>query len=209
MFFMKDFRKNYKGENTSISELAKIAGEKWKTLTDNDKKGYQDLANKDKKRYETDLANGMVTSQKKSKKKVVKDAKKVKDPNAPKKARTAYICFLAEFRKNNANKGSKLISLGAVEWKGMNDEQKKVYIEMEAKDKERYATEYKKYESSGQLAKFEASRKSSTNTTNKSKTKKVAKPQKKVVEKEIESDSTESDIINSASSDVDVEDDSE
>lgn len=202
MFFMQDFRSKNKGQNTSVSGIAKQAGEKWQNISETDKKLFQDMADKDKKRYESDLANGMVVASKKSKKKVVK---KMKDPNAPKKAKTAYICFLTEFRKTNTNKGSKLISIGAAQWKEMSEQDKKKYVEMETKDKERFAAEFKKYESSGQLAKFEKLKQGAATSASKKSKGKVTKAQKKKAV-EVQSVSTDEEDIESQSSDIDNED---
>lgn len=57
--FYNDFRKEYleKNPNTNSKTIATIAGEEWKKIKENPKKvkKYNDLAIKDKQRYENEL----------------------------------------------------------------------------------------------------------------------------------------------------------
>ncbi|XP_074341222.1 high mobility group B protein 7-like [Apium graveolens] len=56
--FMEDFRKTYKEEhpdNKSVAVVAKEGGEKWKSLTDEEKKVYVDKAAERKAEYERNL----------------------------------------------------------------------------------------------------------------------------------------------------------
>lgn len=53
--FLEDFRKTYKEEHPDskgVKELAKDAGEKWRSMTDEEKKPYQDRAAELKEEYE-------------------------------------------------------------------------------------------------------------------------------------------------------------
>jgi len=79
--------------------------------------------------------------------------KKQKDPNQPKKAKTAYLFFSAEKRgevkKNNPDLSNKEImtELGQM-WSSLSKEDKKEFEEKATEDKERYAREYEEYSSS-------------------------------------------------------------
>lgn len=56
--FMDDFRKSYKEANPDskgVKEVAKEGGEKWKSMTDEEKKPYQDKATELKAEYEKAL----------------------------------------------------------------------------------------------------------------------------------------------------------
>jgi len=73
---------------------------------------------------------------------------KVKDPNAPKRAKSSYIFFCQEAReklKGSEVKSKDVMSeLGSL-WKALPEKKKKKYEEMAEKDKERYKTEMKSY----------------------------------------------------------------
>ena len=80
--------------------------------------------------------------------------KKIKDPNAPKRARTAFMQFSVRMRDHakellkaeGQEPTPKLVAkkLGEL-WRGLNDEQKKPYIEEAEKDKKRYMMEKSQY----------------------------------------------------------------
>jgi len=56
MFFANENRDKVREDNPGIKfgEVGKILGEKWKELTDKDKKPYEDKAKIDKERYEAE-----------------------------------------------------------------------------------------------------------------------------------------------------------
>jgi len=58
MFFANDSRDKVREENPGIKfgEVGKMLGERWKELTDKEKKPYEDKAKADKERYETEKA---------------------------------------------------------------------------------------------------------------------------------------------------------
>ncbi|OJJ60896.1 hypothetical protein ASPSYDRAFT_87465 [Aspergillus sydowii CBS 593.65] len=58
MFFANDNRDKVREENPGISfgQVGKMLGEKWKALSDKDRKPYEDKAATDKKRYEDEKA---------------------------------------------------------------------------------------------------------------------------------------------------------
>ena len=58
IYFVSDYRKELKaqGEDTSnVQEVAKICGQKWREMDDDDKKPYVLQANKDKERYSKEV----------------------------------------------------------------------------------------------------------------------------------------------------------
>ncbi|KAL4969546.1 high-mobility group nucleosome-binding protein [Aspergillus stella-maris] len=58
MFFANDNREKVREENPGITfgQVGKMLGEKWKALSDKDRKPYEDKAATDKKRYEDEKA---------------------------------------------------------------------------------------------------------------------------------------------------------
>ncbi|PWN87179.1 high mobility group box, partial [Acaromyces ingoldii] len=58
MFFSQDWRERIKQENpqASFGEVGRLLGAKWSSLSDSEKKPYQDMAERDKQRAETDKA---------------------------------------------------------------------------------------------------------------------------------------------------------
>ena len=80
-----------------------------------------------------------------------KKRKKKKDPNAPKGAKTAYMCFCQETRAKllKENPSMSVPEIGKEcgrRWKEISPSQKSKYEEMAVKDKERFKTEMAEYE---------------------------------------------------------------
>jgi len=81
----------------------------------------------------------------------IKPKKKQKDPNAPKRACSAYIFFASENRnqiKANMAEGTnqkELLTEVGRQWKDLAEKKKEKYVKMANKDKERYAKEMEKY----------------------------------------------------------------
>ena len=93
---------------------------------------------------------------KKTTKKVKRERKAAKDPNAPKKATTPYFAFLGEKREEikaslsdeekSVEKITTLVAKKAGEmWRELSEDEKAPYIETASKDKERYAKEIENY----------------------------------------------------------------
>ncbi|KAI9644921.1 Non-histone chromosomal protein 6 [Ciborinia camelliae] len=59
MFFANEQRDNVREENPGISfgQVGKVLGERWKALNEKQRGPYEELAAKDKKRYEEEKAN--------------------------------------------------------------------------------------------------------------------------------------------------------
>lgn len=149
-FFSQSLREEVKktGENTGgIEGLAKLAGQRWKELSDTAKKPFEEQAAADKERYQRELASGLTVTPRKSKKEK-KKSKDEKDPNKPKRANSAYLYFSADFRKSKDAQGVKhtdIMKLAAQKWKDLSDSEKKKYFDMEKKDKDRYKKEMESY----------------------------------------------------------------
>lgn len=55
MIWFNENRNKIKKDGDSVADTAKRAGEKWKKMTDDDKKKYEELAKADKERYEQEM----------------------------------------------------------------------------------------------------------------------------------------------------------
>ena len=93
-FFVQERRKEYKekGKNIQFTEFSKECADLWREMDEDEKKDYSDLADKDKVRYEREMAayrppsddEDGGTSRGKSK-------KKKKDANMPKRSMSAFF----------------------------------------------------------------------------------------------------------------------
>jgi upstream-binding transcription factor len=186
MFFCEAKRAEIVSKNAdkSPTEIMKILGEEWAKLNKgkggkNGTKKFDDMAEKDKARYEKEKADydavkeeQLRASQEEAEAQLKMDlelarkmvemaeteaattdsaapatGKKDNKPKGPKKAATAYICFVASNRekiKAGMPEGSTFAEVAAEvgrQWKLLNDTQKQPYEKMAAKDKERYEQE--------------------------------------------------------------------
>lgn len=120
---------------TKIAEFTKESSEKWRGLSPEGKKPYEQSAAKDKKRYDEEMA-------------LYKG--KTVDPNKPKRPPTAYFLFLADFRirmKNSGVEHKELLKQAGEEWRGMGAEDKKPYEKTaleKSKEYEVAMTEYRR-----------------------------------------------------------------
>jgi len=125
--------------------VAKKAGEIWGKMTDAQKKPFEDKAAKAKEQYEKDMASYEPDESQFITK---KGTKKEKDPNAPKKAMSAYFLWLNENRpkiiaehKLDSSKVAEVAKKAGEIWGKMTDAQKAPFSAKADKDKARYASE--------------------------------------------------------------------
>jgi hypothetical protein len=148
-YFVQTCREELKKKNPSESvvfaEFSKKCGEKWKAMSAKDKKRFEDMACKDKARFEKEMSTYKPTDG-------GKKGKKTKDPNAPKRALSAFFCFCNEERaKVKAKYPSYTVGDVAKElgkrWEACTDRSK--YEAIAAADKKRYEKEIAAYKSGG------------------------------------------------------------
>jgi structure-specific recognition protein 1 len=214
IYFTNSRRDEIKAKNPDISfaDLNKQLGAEFKALSAEDKKPWEDMAAADKERYSKEMEDYSAPEDNdedsddsgaaKPKKKKAK-----KDPNAPKKAQSAYNYFMSQNRARikEANPDATfgdIAKLISVEYKALSSEEKEKYNKMAKADKERYKKEMSDYVPS---EKTESKKPKATKESKK----KAAKPEKKVEEVEDDSDSdSDEDLIVDDSSD-DSDDDSD
>jgi len=138
----------------------------WKTVTDEEKKKFIKLHEEDKERYKKEMesyakpessseeeSDSESSDDKKKKGKgKAKKSKPKKDPNEPKKATNAFLCFQKDKREQIQKDNPTLKrlpemakKLGEI-WRGMSPDDRKVYVEQAAKDKKRYEKEKAEYD---------------------------------------------------------------
>lgn len=164
VFFCSQERPNVLASNPKLefTEVGRILGQRWKDADAATKKKYQEMAEADKLRFQSevqnfkasggneqdlkkkrksnknDTADQEATSQKKSRKKTPSDGPTVKRPM------TAFFYFSKDYRKEYDGKG---LSVGQVgkelgnRWKSADDTVKAKYQEMANADKQRYLNE--------------------------------------------------------------------
>lgn len=117
---------------TKIGDIAKAAGVQWREMSDEEKKPFMEDHKIRKMQYD----------------KQKQQHKPPRDENKPKKPRTAFFFFLEEFREKMKKKGAsgkEIPVLAGEEWRSMNEEDKKSYLDSAAKVKEEYDKQMEVY----------------------------------------------------------------
>eukprot|EP01050_Picozoa_sp_SAG11_P025665 SAG11_NODE_5870_length_1444_cov_1.449814_1_plen_163_part_00 len=143
MFYSVKRRPQLKAQNPdwAFGEFAKAIGAEWAGMSDKQKKPYNNQAAKDKQRYLDEMEDYEAPSDDDEPKK-----RKKKDPNAPKRAMTAFMFYSIERRPQLKEEhpdwafGEFGKQIG-MEWREMSDDDKEPYTDQAAADKERYLAE--------------------------------------------------------------------
>ncbi|KAI9527180.1 hypothetical protein NQZ68_032760 [Dissostichus eleginoides] len=88
----EEHRKKHPEQSVNFAEFSKKCSERWKGLTANDKKCFEDMAKTDKVRYNREMVDYTPP------KGFGKRGRKRKDPNAPKRPPSAFFVFCGEYR---------------------------------------------------------------------------------------------------------------
>ncbi|KPA80415.1 putative high mobility group protein-like tdp-1 [Leptomonas pyrrhocoris] len=160
--FVNDNRDKVREKNPEmkLTEILSEVGSMWKALSESEKARYQKLADEDKKRFDADMAAYTAKGGKVFKRSVKssKKAKKEKDPNAPKRAMSAYFFFAGDYRaKHTGIPAKQQMTEAGVAWGKMSEEEKKPYEELAAKDRKRYEAERAGHGGAKSSAKADAS----------------------------------------------------
>ena len=163
-------------------EIIKELGNMWRSLSDDEKTEYVNLANEDKQRYEEDMktyvpVNNVGEPTKKTKK---------KKSSGPKKGLSAYIFFCKNVRDSIKNEQpalstKEITSALGKKWMSLSEEEKEPYVKLAVDDKSRFEEEKKNY--SEDDTNKEVSKKPTKKEVEKPPKKEVEKPTKKEVEK--------------------------
>jgi len=97
-FFVQTCREEHKrtnpGEQVVFSEFSKKCAGRWKVMDTTDKRPFEEMAARDKMRWEEEMKHWTPVDGRKGKKQ-----KRKKDPNAPKRPQTAFFLFCADHRE--------------------------------------------------------------------------------------------------------------
>lgn len=167
MLFSQEKRTQIKNDHPDVGfgQVGKLLGEAWAVVPEGEKKKYNELAAKDKIRYQKEMATYKEEHPESSdeEERPAKKRKK-KDPNAPKKPCSAFFHFSKKLRPQikEENPDASFGQLGKLigeRWSKLGADDRKEFETLAAADKERYAREMKSYQ-----AKKDSSSDSSSNS---------------------------------------------
>lgn len=146
----EEHKKKHPNESVVFAEFSRKCADRWKVMSDKEKKRFQDMADRDKKRYEKEMQNYVPPKGDKGKKK----RRHTKDPNAPKRALSAFFWFCNDERPKvksinpEYGVGDVAKQLGR-QWSEVKPDVKRKYEAMAERDKARYEKEMTAYKKRG------------------------------------------------------------
>ncbi|TDH67874.1 hypothetical protein CCR75_005332 [Bremia lactucae] len=152
MFFSNDIRDTVKKEMPDLPFLgiSSEIGRRWKQISDEDRRPYDELAAADKRRYQEEKEDYVPDPSFESS----KSSRKKKDPNAPKRALSAYFFFCNDIRQQvrdeNPNKKiTEIATLLAEKWRALPDKKRAKYQKMNDEAKVKYQHQMDVYNGQG------------------------------------------------------------
>ncbi|XP_037070949.1 high mobility group protein DSP1-like [Pollicipes pollicipes] len=144
----EEHRKKHPNEAIAFSAFSKKCSERWKVMSDKEKKRFVDMADKDKTRYEAEMRTYVPPPGGKK----GKGKRRTKDPNAPKRALSAFFWFCNDERPAlraahpDHSVGDLAKALGK-KWAETDEAARRKFELMAEKDKARYSREMAAYKS--------------------------------------------------------------
>jgi len=149
----EEHRKKHPNEVINFTEFSKKCGDKWKEMTAEERRRFEQMADLDKERHKREMASftaagGDVADGKQQRGRKRKSAKAKKDPGKPKRAWSAFFFYCDEFRPKvrEENPGWKVGDVAKElgrRWETCPDKSK--YEEQARRDKERYERDMEAY----------------------------------------------------------------
>lgn len=134
-----EHKRKHPDEQVSLNEFTKKCSERWKTMTEKEKRRFNQMADADKKLFKEEL-------------------KRTRDHNAPKKPMSAFFWFcevarpkIQEIRKDQGKEKLGLTELSkelGKQWTRQTEETKAAFQILVDKDKDRYRKELREYQES-------------------------------------------------------------
>lgn len=146
----EEHRKKHPNENVNFTEFSKKCAERWKQMTENEKKRFATMAEKDKARYDREMSTYVPAAGEGKK-------KRKKDPNAPKRPLSAFFMYCADERAPikaahpSHSVGDIAKELGE-KWNKVTPDVKAKYEAKAAQDKIRYEKAMAEYKNKGVVA---------------------------------------------------------
>ena len=130
-----EFKKEL-GDTSTIAEISKLSGQKWKALPADVRNYWDDVAAKDKVRYVSEKASYTGPWQ-------VPSKRAKKDPSAPKRSMSAFLFFSQGRRsqiraKNPELKNTEVSKMLGDLWRNCPDDDRRPYVEKEKIEREKY-----------------------------------------------------------------------
>ncbi|EGZ20308.1 hypothetical protein PHYSODRAFT_285400 [Phytophthora sojae] len=155
MFFSNDIRETVKKEMPELAflQISSEIGRRWKKISDEERRPYDELAAADKRRYQEEKEDYVPDPSFET----TKGSRKKKDPNAPKRALSAYFFFCndirQEVRDENPNKKiTEIATLLAERWRALPDKKRAKYQKMHEEAKVKYQQQMDAYNAQGSAA---------------------------------------------------------
>ncbi|KAG1699136.1 hypothetical protein DVH05_014053 [Phytophthora capsici] len=152
MFFSNDIRETVKKEMPELAflEISSEIGRRWKQISEEERRPYDELAAADKRRYQEEKEDYVPDPSFET----TKGSRKKKDPNAPKRALSAYFFFCndvrQEVRDENPNKKiTEIATLLAERWRALPEKKRTKYNKLHEEAKLKYQREMDIYNSRG------------------------------------------------------------
>lgn len=152
-FFVQTCRTEHKklhpDENVQLAEFSRQCSERWKTMSEEEKKKFHDLADQDKVRYNAQMQNFSPPPGGRRGRRS-RGNKPPKDPNKPKRALSAFF-FYANDERANVRAVNPDFSVGEVakelgrQWNELGEGAKVKYEKLAEEDRARYDREMTAY----------------------------------------------------------------
>jgi len=145
----EEHKKRHPDEQVLFQEFSKKCAERWKTMTEREKRWFNQMAEGDKKRYEAEISRYVPPTELTPKR--GRKPKKVKDPNAPKRALSGFFWFSNDERQKvraanpDFGVGDIAKELGR-RWADAPEDVKAKFEALAANDRQRYDKEKMAYQ---------------------------------------------------------------
>jgi len=146
------------------TEVLKICGDRWRKMPDKEKKIWQDKSQREKDVWDTKMkaykkTNSFKEFQKRKQEAAmtkVKNSKKPKDNNKPKKPLSGFFRFVSKFRNDHSEmKVTEVTKAAGAEWKVLRKAEKQKYMDAAAKEQDKYQKDLKKYQQSDEYKQYQ------------------------------------------------------
>ncbi|XP_071518309.1 high mobility group protein DSP1-like [Panulirus ornatus] len=155
-FFVQTCRTEHKrqhpDENVQFAEFSRQCSERWKTMSEKEKKKFHDMADQDKARYDSEMRFYVPSPGGRRGRRG--RANKAKDPNKPKRALSAFFYYANEERAK-VRAANPDFSVGEVakelgrQWNELTEGEKIKFEKQAEEDRARYDREMTVYKSGG------------------------------------------------------------
>ncbi|XP_030649946.1 high mobility group protein B3b [Chanos chanos] len=149
-YFVKTCREEHNKKNPGIpvvfAEFSKKCSGRWKIMSPMEKMRFEEMAKRDKARYDQEMMHYMPGKRGRKKKK--------KDPNAPRRPPSGFFLFCADHRPSikaqnpNFGIGDVAKKLGEM-WNNLSDSEKQPFLSKASKLKDKYRKDMAEYRGKG------------------------------------------------------------